>query len=161
MGERPMVAKNLDQYYKYITITNRGLNDDYKTGVCGHISSDEKGEYTYDSECGYFYMLQGDRSLSRYQFVKNRLEYIDSWLNQGNYKRGGANRIRGRVAANNPINTSDRWVETTEEPYFLDAGFGEQGNEKRHPLDAEYWITLTPSHSSYVTLGDDAEAYPS
>ena len=160
-GIRPMVAKNLDQYYKYITITNRGLNDEYKTGICGHISGDDKGEYTYDSECGYFYMLQGDRSLSRYQFLKNRLEYIDSWLNQGNYKRGGANRIRGRVAANNPINTSDLWVETTDSPYYLDAAYGEQGSQKRHKFDAEYWLTITPSHSSYVTLGDDAEAYPS
>jgi hypothetical protein len=100
-------------------------------------------------------MLQGDRSLSRRQFLANRIEYIDSWLNQGNYQRGGYNRIRGRVAANNASKTSDIWVETAQDPYY------DQEGKKRHLFDAEYWLTLTPTHSSYVTLGDDNEAYPS
>ena len=151
-GKRPLVAKNLDEYYKYITITN---NASYENGITGHIQSDTSGTWTYDSEGKYFYMLQGDRSLSRRQFLANRLEYIDSWLNQGNYQRGGANRIRGRVAANNSAKTSDKWVETPEDPYY-----DLEGN-KRHLFDAEYWLTLTPTHSSYVTLGDDNEAYPS
>ena len=51
-------------------------------------------------------MLQGDRSLSRKQFLTNRLDYIDSWLNQGNYQRAGANHIRGRVSANAGVNKS-------------------------------------------------------
>ena len=151
-GERPMIAINLDEYYKYITITNSAS---YENGVTGHIQSDTSGAYTYDPNGTYFYALQGDRSLSRRQFLTNRLEYIDSWLNQGNYQRGGANRIRGRVAANNATKTSDKWVETDAAPYYKEDG------TKSHLFDAEYWITLTPSHSSYVTLGDDAEAYPS
>jgi hypothetical protein len=103
-------------------------------------------------------MLQGNRSLARRQFLTNRIEYIDSWLNQGNYQRGGFNRIRGRVAANNASKTSDKWVENINDPntsYYLADG------SKRHLFDAEYWLTLTPTHSSYVTLGDDNEAYPS
>lgn len=85
------------------------------------------------------------------------MEYIDSWLNEGNYQRGGANRIRGRVAANNKNKTSDKWIETASDPYFKD----ESTLTKNHLFDAEYWMTLTPAHSSYVTLGDDNEAYPS
>jgi len=100
-------------------------------------------------------MLQGNRSLARRQFLTNRIEYIDSWLNQGNYQRGGFNRIRGRVAANNASKTSDKWVAANEEEYF------DINGNKRYLFDAEYWLTLTPTHSSYVTLGDDNEAYPS
>ena len=73
---------------------------------------DANGNYTPDSSGTYFYALQGDRSQSRQQFLSNRIEYIDSWLNEGNYQRGGANRIRGRVAANNPARTSDKWTTT-------------------------------------------------
>lgn len=151
-GERPLIARNLDEYYKYITITN---NASYENGITGHIQSDTSGTWTYDSEGKYFYMLQGDRSLSRQQFLNNRLDYIDSWLNQGNYQRGGANRIRGRVAANNSNKTSDIWLEPRDGSYY------DENGDKRYLFDAEYWLTLTPTHSSYVTLGDDNEAYPS
>ena len=156
-GKRPLIATNLDEYYKYITITN---SKQYQDGTTGHISSDTEGTWTYDSNGTYFYALQGDRSLSRQQFLTNRLEYIDSWLNQGNYARGGSNRMWGRVAANNPTNTSDIWVEdptNSSTSYWLD----QAETQKRHPFDAEYWLTLTPTHSTYVTLGDDNEAYPS
>jgi hypothetical protein len=152
-GERPLIATNLDEYYKYITITNPlGVDKD---GITGHIASNTTGTYTYDANGTYFYALQGDRSLSRQQFLTNRIEYIDSWLNQGNYQRGGANRIRGRVAANNAEKTSDIWVETADSPYYDNSG------NKTHLFDAEYWLNLTPIRSSYVTVSDDAEAYPS
>ena len=148
-GARPMIATNLDAWYKYLTITNpKGLS----TGETGYMN--DNGTYTTTGDT-YFYALQGDRSLSRQQFLSNRIEYIDSWLNEGNYQRGGANRIRGRVAANNPSKTSDKWVATVAEPYFT------EGTTKRHDFDAEYWINLTPVRSSYVTLSDDNEAYPS
>ncbi len=73
-------------------------------------------------------------------------------MNQGNYQRGGQNRIVGRVAANNSEKTSDIWVN--------DGYFDANGN-KLHGFDAEYWINLTPIRSSYVTLSDDNAAYPS
>jgi hypothetical protein len=76
-------------------------------------------------------------------------------LNQGNYQRGGANRIRGRVAANNAEKTSDIWVENASAPYYTADG------KKKNRFDAEYWLSLTPIRSSYVTVSDDAEAYPS
>ena len=154
-GKRPLIATNLDEYYKYITITN---NISVSNGTTGYITSD--GSWGVDGGT-YYYALQGDRSLSRQQFLKNRLEYIDSWLNQGNYTRGGNNRMWGRVAANNPTNTSDAWVEDPADlentSYWLDP----EETQKRHEFDAEYWLTLKPTHSTYVTLGDDNEAYPS
>lgn len=158
LGVRPLVATNLDEYYKYITITNSAS---YQDGTTGHISSDTEGKYTYDTSGGYFYALQGDRSLSRQQFLANRIEYIDSWLNEGNYQRGGENRIRGRVSANNPSRISDEWVENVSAGEYYYKDNDEAAGVKNHLFDAEYWMTLTPAHSSYVTLGDDNEAYPS
>ena len=154
-GKRPITAQNLDEYYKYITITNGSNETALKNGLIGHLSSDDQGNFAVD-EGTYFYMLQGNRSLARRQFLTNRIEYIDSWLNQGNYQRGGFNRIRGRVAANNAAKTSDKWVEPRDGNYYLSDNV-----TKRYLFDAEYWLTLTPTHSSYVTLGDDNEAYPS
>ena len=147
-GQRPLVAINLDEYYKYLTIYNgKGISN----GSTGRIN--DQGNYVVETT-DYLYALQGDRSLSRIQFMSNRLEYIDSWLNVGNYARGGYNRLWGRVQANNSM-ISDYWLDSTEDPYF-----DEQGN-KRHEFDAEFWMTLTPIHDSYITLSDDNEAYPS
>jgi hypothetical protein len=149
-GVRPLIAKNLDMWWKYITITNeKGIS----TGITGWL--DRNGKYDVDGNGTYFYALQGDRSQSRQQFLTSRIEYIDSWLNQGNYQRGGSNNIRGRVAANNATKTSDLWVNTDTTPYYNDKG------EKNYLFDAEYWVNLKPIRSSYVTLSDDAEAYPS
>ena len=148
-GIKPLIATNLDMWWKYITITNsKGI----ASGVTGWLN--RNGTYEVDTNGTYFYALQGDRSQSRRQFLTNRIEYIDSWLNQGNYQRGGSNNIRGRVAANNPSNTSDLWV-NGEAPYYNADG------EKNQKFDAEYWINLKPIRSSYVTVSDDAEAYPS
>ena len=153
-GQRPLIATNLDMYYKYITITNPKAESQ---GVAYIPGAD--GVYDYDKDGTYFYALQGDRSQSRRQFLTNRLEYIDSWLNQGNYQRGGNNRIRGRISANSGENgkTSDWWVETDSDPYWTDQEFG----TKSHDFDAEYWLTLQPIRSAYVTAGDDSANYPS
>lgn len=150
-GIKPLIATNLDMWWKYITITN---NKGIKNGSTGWLN--RNGTYEVDTTGTYFYALQGDRSQSRRQFLTNRIEYIDSWLNQGNYQRGGSNNIRGRVAANNPANTSDLWV-NSEASYWAD----DAQTTKNQKFDAEYWINLKPIRSSYVTVSDDAEAYPS
>lgn len=150
-GVKPLIATNLDMWWKYITITN---NKGISSGITGWLN--RNGKYEVDTNGTYFYALQGDRSQSRQQFLTNRIEYIDSWLNQGNYQRGGSNNIRGRVAANNPVNTSDLWV-NGDAPYWAD----EAQTTKNQKFDAEYWINLKPIRSSYVTVSDDAEAYPS
>lgn len=148
-GVKPLIATNLDMWWKYITITN---NKGISSGITGWLN--RNGTYEVDTNGTYFYALQGDRSQSRQQFLTSRIEYIDSWLNQGNYQRGGSNNIRGRVAANNPTNTSDLWI-NGDAPYYNEKG------EKNQKFDAEYWINLKPIRSSYVTVSDDAEAYPS
>lgn len=170
-GERPLVVKNLDEYYKYITITNNlGLHETDKTsGILNSTGYQfgEQGLYDFDDAGTYFYALQGDRSLSRQQFLTNRFEYIDSWLNQGNYQRGGANRIRGRVSANYRNNdapegqgyyTSDRWTENKDGYWVENKEFGTKVND----FDSQYWLTLQPVRNTYVTLGGDANTtYPS
>ena len=155
-GKRPLIATNLDLYWKYITITNPASLDQNVAFIPGI-----DGTYTYDQEGTYYYALQGDRSQSRRQFLTSRIEYLDSWLNQGNYSRGGNNRIRGRISANSisKDTTSDKWVEKLPAtPYWKNnIEFG----EKTHDFDGEYWATLKPIQSTYVTAADDSGTYPS
>ena len=148
-GERPLMAFNLDEQYKYISITNPKV---------GHLASGTTPEVTQAGD-GFFYALQGNRSMSRRQFLTNRLNYINSWLGVGDYKRGGANRIRSRMSANNAENTSDKWIEGTAKngsnvltrvPYYKEDG------TKTHMFDGEYWLTMTPVRKMYVTVGTDA-----
>ena len=155
-GYRPLVVDNLDMYYKYITITNPKA---IANGV-GYLEGAD-GEMVYDSKDTYFYALQGDRRQSRKQFLTNRIEYIDSWLNQGNYARGGKNLIYGRIASNDMTEKklSDHWIETDSDPYWKD---NKEFGEKTHEFDAQYWVDLTPIRSSYVTIGGDGDfTYPS
>ena len=97
--------------------------------------------------------------------MTNRFEYIDSWLNQGNYQRGGQNRIRGRVSANYKNNdtgtwyTSDHWMYSDASEYWVD---GKEFTTKTHDFDSQYWLTLQPVRNTYVTIGGDANStYPS
>lgn len=158
-GVKPLIATNLDLFFKYITITNKEAKSQDVAKL------DRNGEYAIDPGT-YFYALQGDRSQSRRQFVTNRLEYIDSWLTQGNYARAGTNCVWGRISANNrsDLNSeiadthSDKWTETTTDRYWVnDVEFG----QKTHEFDAEYWLEPKPIRSAYVTAGDDSANYPS
>lgn len=158
-GQRPLIALNLDEYYKFLTIYNpRGCSPEVSPssplyGTTGRING--AGTFVQEST-DYLYALQGDRSLSRRQFLSNRITYIDSWLNVGNFARGGAQRLWGRVQANNS-NISDYWVETDSDPYWLNP----EETIKAHEFDSEYWMTVTPIHDSYVTFGGDNENWPS
>lgn len=155
-GLRPLLALNLDEHYKYISITNPKV---------GYLGSGTTPELLKDTSDTYFYALQGDRSMSREQFLTNRFNYIDSWLAVGNYKRGGQNRIRSRVSANSSTNTSDKWIEgtaingdsglITNEPYYKGDG------TKTHMFDGEYWISMTPVRRMYVTVGTDTANFDS
>ena len=156
-GLRPLIATNLDAWYKYITITNTSKGE--HAGDTGYLNRD--AQWVVDTNGTYFYALQGDRSQSRQSFLTKRLDYIDSWLGVKEYRRGGSNCIWGRVSANDYTGTSDKWregwPEGAGETYWLD----EKETQKRHQFDAEYWLNLTPIYSTYVTLSDDAAAYPS
>lgn len=159
-GIRPLIATNLDMYFKYITITNSKANE-LKVGW--YIGN---GAYHEIDNGTYFYALQGDRQQSRKQFLSNRMDYIDSWLGQGNYARGGTNSIVGRISANdmssNP-SISDNWIgEYTDDKitnYWQD---NIEYGIKRHDFDGEYWINMRPIRSSYVIAGEDQDTnYPS
>lgn len=157
-GDRPLIISNLDQYYKYISITNP---------LIGY--QDREGGYITDNGT-YFYALQGNRSLSRQQFLSNRINFADSWLNYGEYARGGS-AIFGRIGANNAKDTngnkiySDYWLNTDDETLI---GTAVPGNEeltynsyydstgkKAEYLDADVTVKLAPYQNSYVAIGGD------
>lgn len=162
-GQRPLIAINLDEYYKYITITNNN------TSAGGGYSG--QGGATIVDNGSYFYALQGDRSLSRQQFLTDRINFIDSWLYTGAFQRAeGNDTIKARSEANRGTtkndNTADHWVEspTAEEAgliqsdYWADQDIDGNGTKKMHEFDTEFWLTLTPSKTIYTSIGFDNEA---
>ena len=163
-GLRPLIATNLDAWYKYITITNIVGSSNpalLSNGTVGYMG--RNGEYQLDSGGTYFYALQGDRKQSRRSFLNKRIDYVDSWLGVGDYARSGNNCIWGRVSANDASDTSDVWLEgnPADEKYWVIDQEGKETNVKTHPFDAQYWLNLKPIYSTYVTVSDDAAAYPS
>lgn len=162
-GHRPLVVINFDIYYKYISIMN-GKGPGYQG---------TDGKPKYDSGT-YLYALQGDRSLSRQQFLTRRINFIDSWLTQGVYTEGGGSVIKFRTSANDPGSTSDRWIDSPSNKnssgevvsgLITNAGYYEPGHEsefkKLHDLDADFFVKLKPFQRSYVTLATDNAPLPS
>lgn len=64
-GLRPIIAIGLDEYVKYIA-----------PSITGYYNTD--GNIVMDTNA-YAYAVNGDRKLSRQLFLRNRLNYIDSW----------------------------------------------------------------------------------
>ena len=169
-GDRPLCMFNMDEWYKFISITNDKIQ--YQDGT-GGLSTDTAGTY--------FYALQGDRSLSRQQFLARRLSFVDSWLGEGDFSRSGANgnSIHGRFGANTANLFSDVWVtekasdtemsthKLSVSPYYKTDASGNVIKDskgygvKTNYLDADFYVELLPYQKSYVTLGTDTEAYPS
>ena len=164
-GARPLCMFNMDEQFKYISICNPKIQ-----------YQNRQGTMTTDSDGAFFYALQGNRSLSRQQFLARRLNFVDSWLSEGNYSRSEGTNIRGRIGANKPSVFSDKWInqansdagsEFEVSPYYVT---DEKGNtvldEKGYPkktnyLDADFFVELTPYQKSWVTLGNDNESYAS
>ena len=162
LGDRPIVALSLDEEFKYIIPTNSKAKD---MPVFGRLT--DGGSYEVEDD-KYFYALQGDRNLYRAQFLANRLNYIDSWLTVGTYARnGGGSYIRSRISANNPKNTSDKWIEGTNTQNMeglINSQYWKNNvefEEKNHMFDGEYWISMEPARNAYVTIGTDGENFPS
>lgn len=162
LGDRPIIALSLDEEFKYIIPTNSKAEN---MPVFGRLTDD--GAYKVEGD-KYFYALQGDRNLYRAQFLANRLNYIDSWLTVGTYARnGGGSFIRSRISANNPKNTSDKWIEGTNTQNMeglINSQYWKNNvefEEKNHMFDGEYWINMEPARNAYVTIGTDGENFPS
>lgn len=168
MGNRPLIAINFDEYYKYISIMNQNGP--------GYQGTD--GTPKYDEAGSFLYALQGDRSLSRQQFLSRRINFVDSWLTKGNYAEGTGSTIKFRTSANDPENTSDVWVDNSSilnssgievEGLIPNSGYYKEPLEydmfgdpvKLHELDANFFVKLSPYQRSYVTLATDNAPLPS
>lgn len=85
--------KNIDADYKYLAPATTGYVD-------------QSGKWASTSK--YYYCLQGDRKLSRSAFFRNRLNYIDSQWQGGDYDPTSTKgQIKMRYNANDRQNTSD------------------------------------------------------
>lgn len=106
-GIRPTIAIGLDEYYKYIEPT-----------ISGYV--DTAGETKFDAN--YWYAINGDRKLSRQLFLRNRLNYIDSYWQAGTYssEQNASSGIALRINANDDKNTSDKYKDSDKYPipYF-------------------------------------------
>ena len=102
IGKKPIMTYNVDQYYKYISPT-----------LVGFINT--SGNLVKDSG-SFFYCLQGSRALSRYLYLRNRFNYVDSLWHGGAYATEAAKtEFWSRYDANYPAMTSDRYLVTTDE----------------------------------------------
>lgn len=142
-GLRPIIAIGLDEYVKYIA-----------PSITGYYNTD--GNIIMDTNA-YAYAVNGDRKLSRQLFLRNRLNYIDSWWMAGSYTSESAIQtgVRFRANANNK-STSDT---------YLDSGsltsLPENAKDytlAKYPVpyfDATPEFTITPFLSQYVFTFND------
>lgn len=98
-GIRPIIVIGLDEYVKYIA-----------PSITGYYDTD--GNIVMDTNA-YAYAVNGDRKLSRQLFLRNRLNYIDSWWMAGSYTSESAIQtgVRFRANANNS-QTSDKYLDS-------------------------------------------------
>ena len=96
-GGRPIIAINVDEYYKYIDC---GIGKGYR---------DTSNNLTHST--AFFYCLQGTRELQRELFLRNRFNYLDSQWQQGDYSTTGKGQgIEMRYNANDLSTTSDKYI---------------------------------------------------
>lgn len=107
-----LTQKNLEIYYNENgsdkwSNTFKNIDADYKylaPATTGYV--DQSGKWAQTSK--YYYCLQGDRKLSRSAFFRNRLNYIDSQWQGGDYNATSTKgQIKMRYNANDRENTSD------------------------------------------------------
>lgn len=142
-GERPMIAVDVDEYYKYIDCAiGKGYVD----------TSGEGGKHTSK----FFYCAQGTRDLQRELFLRNRLNYLDSDWYAGTYSTTGQKQqIQFRFDANNYPKTSDKYL--NHEPNAEEAakGFVKAEFPAANGLDTEVTFKLTPYLKQYMHLAYD------
>ena len=140
-GKRPIIAIGLDEYVKYIAPIKTGYYD-----TSGDIQTGESGDYLY--------ACQGDRKLSRELFLINRLNYMDSKWQAGDYiVENAKQQIYMRVNIN-ATGTSDIYLDSEACGGVLPATARSEQVLANYPvpyLDAKPEFTITPYLSQYVT----------
>lgn len=137
-GQRPLVAYNIDEYYKYIAPS-------YETGFINTSGLKDNDAF------GHLYCLQGTRELARYLYLKNRFNYVDSKWQAGKYSyvnvNGGG--FETRLNANYIASTSDRFLSDVDASQITD---GYILNENwPNSLDANPEFTVKPFLKQYVS----------
>jgi len=123
------IMKNCDAFYKYIGPS---------LGSVGYVN--QSGEP--DTRSDMFYCAQGDRSLNRTAFFRNRLNYKDSeWL-AGSYRTQGGSSISMRYDAN--------WTGTSD-PDASDIPVGQKNQYRLAGLDANATFTVQPYLTQYCS----------
>lgn len=147
-GGRPIMAINVDEYYKYIDCAIGG----------GYIDTAGNKAFT----TSYFYCLQGTRELQRALFLRNRFNYLDSQWQQGDFSVAGSKQgMQIRYNANNISNTSDKYIygaDLTEEQKqnFINLGYvitDTYPGDK--DFDTELTFNITPYLKQYLSLYHD------
>ncbi len=147
-GIRPIVAIGLDEYYKYISIIDKGYFD-----TAGTVKTTTE----------FIFQCQGDKKLTTELLLRNRLNYIDSWWLGGNYdinqfKQG---QFWGRVNGNRRSKTSDIYLNLTNEEIAIQANSEPKYNNFIHGdypvpyFDSVPGFTLKPFLKQYITYFTD------
>ena len=127
------IMKDADAFYKYIAPAITGLGFVDQDGVSGQMTD------------AYFYCAQGDRSLNRAAFFRNRFNYKDSeWLG-GTYRTQGGANIEMRYDAN--------WTGTSDPDASTWANNTEAQTARRNAgLDATAHFDITPYLTQYTSV---------
>lgn len=129
IGKKPLMIYNVDEYFKYIA-----------PSITGYI--DTKGENAKDTGV-YFYALQGSRELSRYLYLRNRFNFVDSMWQGGSYSvESIKTAFQCRANANMGARTSDKFL-LAENPDLVGTTFDQGGatytyTAESNALDADY-----------------------
>lgn len=147
-GGRPIMAINVDEYYKYIDCAIGG----------GYVdTAGNSGQHTST----FFYCLQGTRELQRALFLRNRFIYLDSQWQAGDFSVTGAKQgLQLRYEANDISNTSDKYIYgegMTEEAKqgWIDKGYEITDKYPANDFDTELTFDLVPYLKQYLTLYHD------
>ena len=157
-GVRPVIALGLDEWYKYIAPGKSNANwyngTDRRFGF--YVQSYENGQQK-TTDASYVYTCQGDRKLSRELFIRNRLNFLDSWWLAGAYdstSSGYKTEIMIRANAND-TSTSDTYLDETK--ITSDVPQYTRTHYPKKFYDAVPEFEITPFLSQYVTVFYDED----
>lgn len=139
IGKKPLMLYNVDEYFKYIAPSITGY-----TNTVGSLAFDDGG---------FFYALQGTRELSRYLYLRNRFNYVDSMWQVGNYKYESLiSSFKYRANANLKNTTSDKFLLANGDTPADTFSNGFKYTSEQNALDANFNANIKTSLRSYAVL---------